>query len=145
MGIGHQYHDPIIRETVTKPTPPTARDVVTWCHGEESDWIIKGTQLMLDRYVEHSELAEKYKELCGKLREYVEWRHLGLGGENLEELVLARAKELESMLARVIGCLNRVEVMAPHIAELKTESHKLMPQVERTPFIPAPVGCGPGE
>lgn len=28
MGIGHQYHDPIVSETVAKPTPPTAMDVV---------------------------------------------------------------------------------------------------------------------
>src|SRR5271156_3201875 len=65
MGIGHQYHDPIVSETVTKPTPPTARDVVTWCHGEESDWIIKGVQIMLDNYVKHSGLLESLKEFVG--------------------------------------------------------------------------------
>jgi hypothetical protein len=88
-----------VEETVTVPSPPTAESVVTWCGGDRTDtFIVKGVQRMLDRYVETCGLAEDHKRLCGKLRAYVDWWKLGLGGEHLEDLVLADARESRRLL-----------------------------------------------
>jgi hypothetical protein len=115
---------------VVRSSPPTAASIVSWCHGEESSWIIQGVQHMLDRYVENCGLAHQFKEMCGRLREYCEWRHLGFGGESVDELVLARARELESMLARMRGMLHAFIEDGARAKIMEAEALTLTPQVE---------------
>ena len=122
-------------ETVTQAGPVTAEGIVTWCGVSREDerfkFLVDGVDSMLRRYVETCGLAETHKEMCARLREYCDWRHLGLGGEKLDELVLARARQLESMVAAMRGFLFAYTDRTKQANGLLVESVKLMPHAER--------------
>lgn len=114
---------------------PTPEGIVTWCGVSRDDerfaFLVTGVASMLNRYVETCGLAEDHKKMCGRLREYCEWRHLGLGGEKLDELVLQRARQLETMIARLRGLMYRWYESKTLADTLLSESVLLMPQPTR--------------
>jgi hypothetical protein len=124
----------VATEIVTHIEPPTAEGIVTWCGVSREDerfkFLAEGVESMLRRYVETCGLAETHKAMCGRLREYCDWRHLGLGGETLDRLVLEHARKLEIMLSKMRGYLmadlNRSELAR----RLDKEAIELMPHME---------------